>query len=243
MSTTFQPPPTGVPIMMDDPLTAVPTISVIWQKYFVDMAALLTSLGATVTSFNTRTGAIILTANDVTTALTFTPAALTPIDGTADATDRVLGVGQSKFINVSAATSIPLYVACGDGQEYEVTFEKQTWAGTATNASLNPNNTTYASAISDVYFYGSSGTGAASGSATVSTLVFALGTPSFVTLNISTSTTRKHTRSVGNSQGVGITYIFQRNQEWNDTTTVYSSLGTVQLGSTWTGRILIRRIA
>jgi hypothetical protein len=69
---TFSPSFTGVPTA---PTAATPTSTTqVASTAFVKNAIAAAATGDTVTSFNTRTGAVSLTSGDVTTALTYTPA-------------------------------------------------------------------------------------------------------------------------------------------------------------------------
>jgi len=165
-------------------------------------------------------------------------------DGT---NDRVLDVGQFTKDSFTSATSMPLHIACGDGQVYEIdmagNFTPAAAAGI--NCSLNTNNTTYASAFTTAFIYAALGSAATSLVATANS--FALDNSNggiySVRAKLNTSTLTKQVTSRSRSAVTGTNYIMDTETHWDDTTTVWLSLGTIIMPNAWTGQIVCRRIA
>ena len=177
------------------------------------------------------------------------PAAyLDTIDNTGATSDLVLGIGQSAKSSFTAATSMPLHIACGDGQIYELKIVgSYTLAAASTPSYLQPNNAVPATnnfGVRQLWATstttGGAGVGAADGG-------FRLegGGASILesTATLFTSTANKkaivHT---GNSTST-VSYFFSIAVEWVDTTTVWSSLGTVIVPNAETCVITVTRIA
>ena len=162
--------------------------------------------------------------------------------------DLVLGIGQSASSSFTAATSMPLHIACGDGQIYEMEIlGNYTPAASAISPTLQPNNTVPGTNsfnyrqffLSGATPSGNEGTDAAGG------FYVAVGGSSVYesTVKLYTSTAAKRSIATfgcatNSSSFVGIAAI-----EWNDNTTVWSSLGTVIMPNAWTGGITTTRIA
>ena len=171
----------------------------------------------------------------------------TPVawDGT---NDRVLDVGQFTKDSFTSATSMPLHIACGDGQIYEMEIVgTYTPAAGSTASYLEPNNTTYASAFSHFYtLFNYSATTVTPGGVAESffSLDTALGTSiQSGSCVIFTSTANKKGYGFSKGETTTIEGASQFTVRWNDTTTVWSSLGTVIMPNAWTGQIVVRRIA
>jgi hypothetical protein len=172
----------------------------------------------------------------------------TPLVWTSGA-DLSLGIGQSAKITASAATSIPLHIACGDGQIYEIdAVGTYTLVADISVSILQPNNTTpttnsfivrQSSAINSgagSYNAGGVADGGFRLAAVGASIEVCKATFFTSTLN------KKSILNSGNSSSVngcksGIS------GTWQDTTTVWSSLGTVILPNAWTGTITVRRVA
>jgi len=172
----------------------------------------------------------------------------TPIawDGT---NDRVLDVGQFTKDSFTSATSIPLRIACGDGQEYEIEIAgRYTPAAASSLSILQPNNTGPATNSFDLNTIQSIGV-------TVSgTDASAAGTGGFrleavgasiisCKATVFTSTLNKKIIAISASSTSTSRAVITITSVWNDTTTVWSSLGTVIQPIAWTGQIVCRRIA
>jgi len=213
-----------------------------WQAWFSQLFKWLQSLGNSVQSLGNSVQSL---GNSVSNLVSNYNTAVV-WDGV---NDRVLGVGQHTSDSFTAQTSMPLHIACGDGQEYEIDMVG-TYTPTAliTGSLLVPNNVTPSTNSFNLRGVSVSGTTVASvnalsvnyggfnielsGNSVYSALIKAY-----------TNTLYKHcfTKS-GNSTSTTSGFI-DLEIEWNDTTTVWSSLGTITMPNAWTGQIVCRRVA
>ncbi|HUN00400.1 MAG TPA: hypothetical protein PLI96_07950 [Halothiobacillus sp.] len=162
----------------------------------------------------------------------------TPINNTSAATDLALSVGQSAYITVASATSVPLHIVCGDNQLFEVTLQlTEPGSSASANTYLEPNNTTYSSAFSNQIMACNSGTFGGSGNTASYFLIN--GVEGFAaSIKISTKIISKYTlASVVGSGNIGLISSW-----WNDTTTAWNSLGTIVFPVSVTGQIVIKRV-
>ena len=161
--------------------------------------------------------------------------------------DLLLGIGQSAKITASAATSIPLHVACGDGQIYEMEMAgTYTLAAAGAYAILQPNNTTYTNVFeyATVYSTVTSTGGAALASTGTGFMLDPSGASVYsLTAKIFTSTATKRVNTQSFSSTSTVTYSASTGALMQDTTTLWSSLGTVILPNAWSGEINLKRIA
>lgn len=162
-------------------------------------------------------------------------------------TDRVLQVGQWAQITAAAATSIPLHIACGDGQVYELTMNG-TFTPAAAGAStlLLINNATLAGNFnrSRTRVVGASTLDGLNSSAADTGFLLSIDPPDILKATIWTTTIKKG--MIVDSYGRDTTntvYSWHALIYAADTTTPYSSLGTVILPNAWTGQIVARRVA
>jgi len=162
--------------------------------------------------------------------------------------DLVLGIGQSAKITATAATSIPLHVACGDGQIYEMEMNGLfSPAAAGSIAILQPNNTVPAvtnftvrglsiSGITPTYYnnaYADAGFRLESIGGSVYTM-----TGTFFVL---TQYGRAIITSGGETSAVSS---FQSiDSEWGNGSVAWSSFGTIILPNAWTGVFNVRRVA
>jgi hypothetical protein len=175
-------------------------------------------------------------------------------NNTSASSDISLNVGQAAYIDISGATSVPLHIATGDNQAYEIDLLVTPSSGSATPTLLLPNNSSYTNYFVYGGAYGSA-QNSSSGGQSAYTNGFALvpqaaaASKSFV----STKTAAKGVNTLGSSQN-GSSYIISWNsfsawlaaastQSTFDTTTAWTSLGTITFPSATSGRIIIRRIA
>lgn len=162
--------------------------------------------------------------------------------------DIALGIGQMVVYDETAITTKLLRISTGDNQLYELRILPTNVAG-ATNAATNlqPNNAnTGAGAVARVaMFVAQSGSPIASGVfVSENNFVLDSGNTIFkIHAEICTRTNGKTiesqscTAAAGSTNNVNITH-----GRWSDTTTVWSSLGTLNFGAAITGRISVRRI-
>ena len=166
-------------------------------------------------------------------------------DGT---NDRVLDVGQFTSDSFTSATSMPLHIACGDGQMYEMRIVgSYTAAPLANSTYLQPNNT-IPSTNSFTYRQdnGSGSTPASSTGTSASNGFYITGGNASIlesVVDIFTSTLTKRTIAVGGATNTSTSYVGTIVAEWQDTTTVWSSIGTITMPNSWSGQIVCRRIA
>lgn len=165
------------------------------------------------------------------------------LDLSSATTDHQLAVRQKAVINFTSATSIPLHIACGDGQIYRMYI---LWSDTfltsarSNTKSLLPNNTTYTGSILHTQLANGAGYQAAIDA-------FQLGVGwepvSAYSAEIFTSTNSKSVLSRGFDYQYGAAwYNAIAHDFWNDTTTAWTSLGTVTLVYARSGQIVIERI-
>jgi hypothetical protein len=166
-----------------------------------------------------------------------------------------MAVGETAYLTYSSATSLALHIATGNNQEYELIIQGDVAIspGTAGGVSLEPNNTTVtAGAIKRSQTYNTSSLTVNGSSIAysgyedgVSATVFTLGGNNIIHARclISTATLAKAVLSdyIGSSTGSD----FARSIEhdfWNDSSTAWTSLGTITFPFAQTGTIIIRRI-
>ena len=163
-------------------------------------------------------------------------------------TDRVLGVGQITQDSFTSATSMPLHIACGDGQVYEIEMNGvcAVVAGTS-DAYLQMNNAA-PSATFNFFALAQSGNTTVGGSLTASAgagfefTSFGV-SPYSATINAFTSTANKVTRAFYFNISTSSANSGMKHCQLLDTTTVWSSLGTIAQPNAWTGQVVCRRIA
>jgi hypothetical protein len=207
-----------------------------------------------VTAYNSSTGA--LTVNVTNTSGSGTLAAWTisqagvmlqapvlNLTGYSGA-DVVLGVGQSATYTLTAATSLLFRIATGDNQEYEISLmptvsSPVTSAGPST---FQPNNAnTGAGAVTATSSYQGNGTPAGG---VLATNVYQIDTGLQLTRLIGWVSTKTICKTAifnffsksSTSNASGMTHC-----QWNDTTTVHSSLGTMNFVNAITGLMRVTR--
>ncbi|HQT65349.1 MAG TPA: hypothetical protein PLO16_12635 [Acidocella sp.] len=162
----------------------------------------------------------------------------TPINNTSASSDLALSVGQSAYINVTAATSVPLHIATGDNQLYELTMQlSMPTSATVQNTSLSPNNTGYSSAI---FYQMLAASGGATNAAYAINSNFELSDVAFGFAKYTISTKIISKIILGNMQYYN--GIRSMQSTWNDTTTAWTSLGTINFPFSATGQIVVKRV-
>lgn len=160
-------------------------------------------------------------------------------------TDYPLRRGETAVVNYSGATSVPLHIATQEGlYEFTISGNLSTTVANDNNISLLPNNTTYSAQFTEVGYKISSGNNSA--------IVLDDSTNQFNTawsnvvsanLSISTKTTAKTLQgTVLNKRVNGTTEHFTISSFWNNTSTAWTSLGTITFPFAQSGRIIIKRI-
>lgn len=149
------------------------------------------------------------------------------IDNTSAATNLSMNVGDTAYISATTGTvtSLPLNIACSSGQLYTVDVVTQA-AGSNGTFGLQPNDTTYSSAFAGTF------------SASYFEMVSA-NQPVLSSLRLSTQTTAKALwGTIACSASLATAA-----EHWNDTTTPWTSLGTLVWGvATQVELVVIRRL-
>ena len=168
------------------------------------------------------------------------------IDLTSATSDYLLGIGETAKITYTSATSVPLHIATQEGlYEFTISGNLSTTVANDNNISVLPNNTTYSAQFTEVGYKISSGNSSA--------IVLDASTNQFNTawsnavsanLSISTKTTAKTLQgTVLNKRVNGTTEHFTISSFWNNTSTAWTSLGTITFPFAQSGIIVIKRIA
>ena len=168
------------------------------------------------------------------------------VDLTNATSDYMLQVGEEAIVNFTNATSVALHIATQSGTYYEmdvvVSNNVGTSGGVGAPVYLNPNNTTYSNAFSYVTVYRNTGSsGSSSAAYSAFRLSWAAGDIRVYLINFTTHKSVKGLDMItGLSEAPVITlYACQ----WNDTTTAWTSLGTITFPQSTSGYILVRRLA
>ena len=170
------------------------------------------------------------------------------VNNTGASSDITLAIGQQAYVDVSAATTAALKIATGDNQEYEIKLNMVGNTGSTGNTGLQPNNN---SGLTNLFLYGLS---TIDSYATGYTSSFMLGSYSdirAVTAKVSTKTASKTVLYHSHGISSGSVYSSVGGSSWvavasaiaSDTTTAWTSLGTVIFPVAATGRSYIRRLA
>ena len=167
-----------------------------------------------------------------------------PTNTTSASPDHAMAIGETAYVTFSSATSVPLNIACGNGQLYEVTIigDRSVAVSNNNTVTLSPNNTTYSSAILENRFYMSNGGTTGTSDNTMSTFQISEARATLSEIKISTFTVNKTVSVKYSMEQTSTKYVAIATYIWNDTTTVWSSLGTVSLPYAQNGTIVIKRI-
>ena len=160
---------------------------------------------------------------------------------TSATSDYSLSVGQVAYISFSNATSVPLHIAITNGTYYEMNVVCSSTSGSSTIVYLNPNNTSYSNAFSYWEFW-IANSGSGNGLETLSAFRIGWGVP-VSTVFISNYTTFKTVRGLNGEYYWGGNAVAICASIWNDTTTSWTSLGTITFPQATTGYVLVRRLA
>jgi len=165
-----------------------------------------------------------------------------PINLTSATADYLLQVGEVAYISFNSATIVPLHIATSNGTYYECRLISSNTSGSNSAIYLNPNNTTYSNAfLTATWTVFMSGSGASS--TTLNSFHIGEVIP-HTTVFISNFTTVKSIMAINLYTGIswapGVVVALNL---WNDTTTPWTSLGTITFPQATTGYVLIRRLA
>jgi len=165
-----------------------------------------------------------------------------PVNLSAQSSDYMLQPGQVGVVSFNNAVSVPLNIATTNGTFYEMYMACANMNGNANGVFLNPNNTSYNNAFT--YFGLWIGTMSGSGLGCwvqYNAFRIAFGTAN-ATVFLSNFTGFKSMRQIDIDAGGGSINMVSSAQVWNDTTTSWTSLGTVTFPQQTTGFILVRRL-
>lgn len=190
----------------------------------------------------TQLGGTTTNVTQVTENVSQTVVAAIIKDSTGVPIDLVLGVGEEAFVTYTAATSVPLGIAVTTGQLYELIIAGVYAApASAAYGYLKPNNTdTGAGAVERAYHYAGTGTNNAADTTTNFTVTSSLTIMSRSIINTTTAT--KSLLSDFFEYQTGGRYIFTAGSRWTDTTTAWTSLGTLVFSEAQSGKAIIRRL-
>ena len=160
-------------------------------------------------------------------------------------TDYELQVGQIAYISFTNVTNVPLHIATPNNSYYELHVIPSNTGGTsggqAGSIYLYPNNTTYSGAF---YYAGVGRNSDGLGHAYVQYNAFRIGyTFSCITAWITNRTQYKNVRGVYDVYGLSADYpsLNAFSTDWRDTTTEWTSLGTIVFPQSTSGEILVFR--
>lgn len=185
---------------------------------------------------------------DQLTSATAAFAAITTVtDITGTTTDVTLAVNQVVRFQVTNATSIPLHIACGDNQQFEISIVTDLLnANPSITPYLSPNNQIYSGVFTYREMYGTSVSAVGTALAGQPYMYLFVGGKPFENISrIFTSTAYKRAISIGAGSSTLNTYQGLMCSEWQDSSTLWSSLGTIAWGSgmALNGQVFVRRIA
>lgn len=166
------------------------------------------------------------------------------IDLTGYLTDYELQVGQTALMSFTNATTIPLRVATVEGL-YEINILRTDGANPSTNSTyccLMPNNTAYSSSFTcqRSYQYGAvNSTGAE-----LTMDRFYICEDKIIQGRITVSTIKTDKTCIGEAycRRSDAAFNCYNGGRWNDTTTSWSSLGSISTGTAFSGKVIIKRI-
>ncbi|MGB9730102.1 MAG: hypothetical protein ACPL1B_09605, partial [Thermoprotei archaeon] len=165
------------------------------------------------------------------------------VDLTNASSDYPLAVGEEAIINFTDATSVPLHIATQDGTLYTMILPR--------GAKLLPNNTSYSNSFVNYdYGYSDDGNGKYGGANADNTSsfpdTFKIGHPSGDNLAFTfvyNKTALKSLMFFHITSFTNYPYSFRLGGSyWKDTTTAWTSLGTITFAQSTSGQILVRRI-
>jgi hypothetical protein len=180
-------------------------------------------------------------------------AAASVFDNSAAATDVALLLGQTAYYDLTAATSKALKIACADNQAYEVSITGAGNAGSVLGnfAFIQPNGSSYTNSFRHEYAQGSGAT-VGQQSAWVSGLIVGCMDVRNSVARVSTKTSSKNSIFYGLGYDGTTLRSFSGGCAWQassssvtvgDTSTTWTSLGTLTFPVAMTGRVYVKRVA
>lgn len=176
------------------------------------------------------------------------------VDLTSATEDYLLAVGQTATITYTSATSVPLHVKTIEGvYTVDIVGDQSVTIGTSGDVLLQPNNTTVTAGTIDlVKYYIAYLSTATPASATISGVLNGTTLTSFVLCDHILVKSHMEVSTITNSKTIHLENL-QRNSStqfyvskiylnWLDTTTAWTSLGTITFPFSQSGKIVVKRI-
>jgi hypothetical protein len=172
----------------------------------------------------------------------------TIVDLTNATSDYDLQIGQKAIITLSNNTSKPLRIATSNGKIYRMIIAPSNnfsnSGGTVGNIFLQPNNTTYSNAFKNTIIVRDGNNFASHYNLTFDAFRIAHSI-SFIDLTIQNFTTAKLVKSILLMWGTSVHFptLEIDVSAWNDTTTAWTSLGTLVFPVSTSGKVIVERLA
>jgi hypothetical protein len=163
--------------------------------------------------------------------------------------DVALALGQNAIYTFSTGiTSLPLKIATGDNQSYKIEgFFTLDPAANDAPLTLSPNNTTLGTSIKTVTLYGVGTPAAAAAGQALTQSVFNLsinaGRVYYFSAVVSTKTNGKSVTSFARQANTTAEVEGTASSTSSDTTTVWSSLGTITFPTGYAGRVVVTKLS
>ena len=167
------------------------------------------------------------------------------VDLTNATTDYPLAVGQTATITYTNVTSVPLHVATVEGfYEFAVSGDRTVGMASSGVGYLNPNNATYSSQFACNTHYQQIGTTSFGYDNTTSgsSFLFVGNHATGAKATISTFTRSKSLIMDSVEETGSSAYQMRKVGVWLNTSTAWTSLGTIIFPSAQSGKVIIRRI-
>jgi hypothetical protein len=169
----------------------------------------------------------------------------TRIDLTNATEDYLLKVGEEAYISFNNITTLPLKIATVNDSFYEaylIPSRPGTLIGDSTRIKLLPNNTEYTNQIVFTYIFRNSNT--FNSTFAISSHCYIGAGHANISMWIVNRKQYKNVRSVADSYGASTNYpiIIEISNDWRNTTTEWTSLGTIIFPMTTSGEIIVRRL-
>ena len=169
----------------------------------------------------------------------------TRVDLTNATEDYLLKVGEEAYISFNNVTTLPMRIATVNDSYYEaylIPSNPGTLGDTATRVKLLPNNTEYSNQIVFSYIFRVSNNFASTYEAS-SHFYIGAGYAN-ISMWIVNRKQYKNVRAIADTYGHSTYYpiIIEISNDWRDTTTEWTSLGTIVFPLSTSGEIIVRRL-
>jgi hypothetical protein len=161
--------------------------------------------------------------------------------------DIPLAIGQASIYDVSAVTSLLLRIATGNNQMYDISCNIDHGAGAtlASNPNLQVNNANFGTNVITNQRADINDTSVSTGTATANNAFFLgpLGKAYSYEIRAKTRTTGKFLQCFYRASSATVTFTGAFTGHCSDTSTAWTSLGTINFIGTVTGQIVVRRVS